>query len=177
MFRNLSLYGLERLKWRVVETFKGLNARFSYVDVPLRGFNRLWQISGGGGQKSANIRITGADPENIEPGGGGRRNCINHKEVFVNHEQAPTAPKLEGVWVFVDLKYISYENRYFWPIWQLPAGCFLTEMVKRHIYGPRPFIWAYNQVSRTFRSKVLARTRKRWRTDGQTDGRTDTPTL
>ena len=81
-----------------------------------------------------------------------------HKEVFVKHEQAPTAPKLEGVWVFVDLKYIFYENRYFWPIWQLPVGCFLTKMVKRHIYGPRPFIWAYNQVSMTFRSKVLART-------------------
>ena len=80
------------------------------------------------------------------------------KEVFVKHEQAPTAPKLEGVWVFVDLKYIFYENRYFWPIWQLPVGCFLTEMVKKHIYGLRPFIWAYNQVSKTFRSKVLART-------------------
>ena len=35
---------------------------------------------------------------------------------------------------------------------------FLTEMVKRHIYGPKPFIWAYNLVSKTFRSKVLART-------------------
>ena len=34
----------------------------------------------------------------------------------------------------------------------------LTEMVKRHIYGPRSFIGAYNQVSLTFRSKVLART-------------------
>ena len=32
----------------------------------------------------------------------------NNKEVFVKHEQAPTAPKLEGVWVFVDLKYIFY---------------------------------------------------------------------
>ena len=41
-----------------------------------------------------------------------------YKEVFVKHEQAPTAPKLEGVWVFVDLK----------------------PMVKRLIYGPRPFI-------------------------------------
>ena len=39
-----------------------------------------------------------------------------NKEVFVKHEQAPTAPKLEGVWVFVDLKYSFYENRYFWPI-------------------------------------------------------------
>ena len=71
-----------------------------------------------------------------------------NKEVFVKHEQAPTAPKLEGVWVYVDLKYISYENRYFWPIWQLPVGCFLTEMFKKHIYGLRPFIWAYNQVSK-----------------------------
>ena len=38
---------------------------------------------------------------------------LYYKEVFVKHEQAPTAPKLEGVWVFVDLKYIFYENRYF----------------------------------------------------------------
>ena len=35
---------------------------------------------------------------------------------------------------------------------------FLIEMVKRHIHGPRPFIWVYNQVSMTFRSNVLART-------------------
>ena len=41
---------------------------------------------------------------------------LKNKEVFVKHEQAPTAPKLEGARVFVDLKYISYENRYFWPI-------------------------------------------------------------
>ena len=41
----------------------------------------------------------------------------SNKEVFVEHEQAPTAPKLEGVWFFVDFKYIFYENRYFWPIW------------------------------------------------------------
>ena len=49
---------------------------------------------------------------------------FNNKEVFVKHEQAPTAPKLEGVWVFVDFKYIFYENRYFLPILQLPVGCF-----------------------------------------------------
>ena len=71
----------------------------------------------------------------------------------MKHEQAPTAPKLEGVWVFVDLKYISYENRYFGQF-----DNFRSEMVKKHIFGPRPFIWAYNQVSMTFRSKVLART-------------------
>ena len=39
---------------------------------------------------------------------------INQKELFVKHEQAPTAAKLEGVWFFVDFKYIFYENRYFW---------------------------------------------------------------
>ena len=47
---------------------------------------------------------------------------------------------------------------------------YLTEMVKRHICGPKPLIWAYNQVSMTFRSKVLARTKKY---DGQTDRQTD----
>ena len=33
----------------------------------------------------------------------GARICIlmNNKEVFVKHEQAPTAPKLEGVCVFL----------------------------------------------------------------------------
>ena len=40
----------------------------------------------------------------------------HHKELFVKHEQAPTIPKLEGVWFFVDFEYIFYENRYFWPI-------------------------------------------------------------
>ena len=73
----------------------------------------------------------------------------------MKHEQAPTAPKLEGVWFFVDFKYIFYENRNFW-----------------HIYGPRPFIWAYNQVSMTFRLKVLACTKKGM-TDRQTDRQTD----
>ena len=33
---------------------------------------------------------------------------------------------------------------------------FLTGMIKGHIYGPRPFIWAYNQVLMTYCSKVLA---------------------
>ena len=83
---------------------------------------------------------------------------IIYKEGFVKHDKAPTAPKLEGVGFFVDLKYIFYENRYFLPIWQVSVGCFFTKMVKRHMYGPKPFIWAYNQVSKTFRSKVLART-------------------
>ena len=53
------------------------------------------------------------------------------------------------------------EKPLFWAILAkltTSGSVFLTEMVKRHIYGPRPFIWAYNQVSMTFRSKVLART-------------------
>ena len=64
---------------------------------------------------------------------------------------------------FVDFKYIFDENRYF------------GQFDNFHIYGPIPFIWAYNQVSVTFRSKVLARTKNM--TDRQTDGRTDTPNL
>ena len=28
----------------------------------------------------------------------------------------PNHPKLEGVWFFVDFKYILFENRYFWRI-------------------------------------------------------------
>ena len=54
----------------------------------------------------------------------GAEKILVNKEVFVKHEQAPTAPKLEGVWFFVDFKYSFYENRYFWPILQLPVGCF-----------------------------------------------------
>ena len=49
---------------------------------------------------------------------------LDNKEVFVKHEQAPSAPKLEGVCFFVYFEYIFYENRYFWPIWQLLVGCF-----------------------------------------------------
>ena len=64
-----------------------------------------------------------------------------NKEVFVKHdvkhEQASTAPKLEGVCFFLyNSNIFFYENRYFWPIRQIPVGC-LTEMVKMHIYGSR----------------------------------------
>ena len=38
------------------------------------------------------------------------------KEVFVKHEQAPTAPSSKGYVFFVDFKYIFYENSYFWRI-------------------------------------------------------------
>ena len=58
---------------------------------------------------------------------------ILYKEVFVKHEQAPTALKLEGVWVFVDFKYILYENRYFWPILQFPVGFFDRNGQKAHL--------------------------------------------
>ena len=68
---------------------------------------------------------------------------------------------------------LSLEKPIYLAILTTSGRVFLTEMVKRHIYGPRPFIWTYNQVSMTFHSKLLARTRKRWQTDRQTDGRTD----
>ena len=55
-----------------------------------------------------------------------------NKEVFVKHEQAPTAPKL-GVWVFVDFKYIFYENRYFWPIYNFRSGVFDRNSQKAHL--------------------------------------------
>ena len=34
----------------------------------------------------------------------------------------------------------------------------VANVTERHIIKPRPFIWAYNQLSMTFRSKVLNRT-------------------
>ena len=75
----------------------------------------------------------------------------------------------------------SLEKPLFWAIlanFTTSARVMLTEMVKRHIYGLRPFIWAYNQVSMTYRSKVLARTKKYdGQTDRQTDRQTDTPNL
>ena len=82
---------------------------------------------------------------------------IMNKEVFVKHEEAPTVPKLEGEWFFVDFKYIFYETRFFTNL-TTSGRVLLIEMVKRHIYGPRPFISAYNQVSVTFCAKVPART-------------------
>ena len=57
----------------------------------------------------------------------------HHKEVFVKHEQAPTAPKLEGVWVFVDLKYIFYENRFFGQIDNFRSGVFDRNGQKAHL--------------------------------------------
>ena len=60
------------------------------------------------------------------------RHWIN-KEVFVKHEQAQTAPKLEGVWVFVDLKYIFYENRFFCPFDHFRWGVFDRNGQKAHL--------------------------------------------
>ena len=59
----------------------------------------------------------------------------NNKEVFVKHEQAPTAPKLEGVWFLQISNIFSIKTAIFGQFYNL----FLTELVKRHIYGPRPF--------------------------------------
>ena len=51
----------------------------------------------------------------------------------MKHEQAPTAPEIEGVsyvFFFVYFKYIFYKNRYFWPIWQLQVGFFKPKLSK-----------------------------------------------
>ena len=53
-----------------------------------------------------------------------------YKEVFVKHEQAPTAPKLEEVWFFVEFKYIFYENRYFGQFDNFRSGFFLPKCSK-----------------------------------------------
>ena len=61
------------------------------------------------------------------------------KEVFMKHEQAPTAPKLEGVWFLQILNIFSMKTAILANL-TTTGRVFLTEMVKRHIYGPRPFI-------------------------------------
>ena len=90
----------------------------------IRCWAHRWKFSG-------TVPVLSVHPENanIQPGyfKSARLELLDfnkNKEVFVKHEQAPTAPKLEGVWVFVDLKYIFYENRFFLPILQLSVGCF-----------------------------------------------------
>ena len=62
-----------------------------------------------------------------------RKNCQINKEVFVKHEQAPTAPKLEGVWVFVYFKYIFYENRFFGQFYNSRSGVFDRNGRKAHL--------------------------------------------
>ena len=80
----------------------------------------------------------------------------NNKEVFVKHEQAPATPKLEGLWFFCRFQIYFLRKPLFLANVTTSVLVSLTEMAKRHFYGPRPFIWAYYQVSMTFRSKVLA---------------------
>ena len=58
-----------------------------------------------------------------------------NKGVFLQHEQAPTAPKLEGVCIFVDIKYIFYEPLYLANL-TTSGPVFLSEMVKRHTRRP-----------------------------------------
>ena len=88
------------------------------------------------------------------------RSC-NNNEVSVNHEKAPTTPDSKGYWIFriwtcFKKKLLSILADFF-PV---------DETIKRHIYTSRSLIRAYKQVSLTIRSKVLARTRKRWQADG-----------
>ena len=107
------------------------------------------------------------------------------QQVFSEHEQTPTPPKSFSS---ISEDSITFRSRVLShtssslekPLFSdilanltTSGRGFLTEMVKRHIYRLRPFIWAYNQVSVTFRSKVVARTKKY---DGQTDGQTDRQT-
>ena len=102
------------------------------------------------------------------------RFIINNEQVFSEHEQAPTPPKsfssiseISMTFRSKVLFHTSLEKSLFLAIlanFTTSGRVFLTEMVKRHIYGPRLFIWAYNQVSMTFRSKVLARTSSRLET-------------
>ena len=73
-------------------------------------------------------------------------NIIFNKEVFVKHEKAPTAPRFEGV-LTISCMPIFWKIQDFWHFCQL----LVAETVKRHINRPRPFIWAYSQVSTTIR--------------------------
>ena len=67
----------------------------------------------------------------------------------MKHDKAPTAPYSKGHLIFRKCSYLK--NHHFrWPN--------LADTVKRHICTSRLFIWAFNQVSMTFTSKVLART-------------------
>ena len=115
-----------------------------------------------------------------------------YKEVFVKHEQAPTAPKLEGVcFLFVDFKnmYIFYENRYFlanwtasvqaqvlktcyfwlfWPILQLPVGCFDRNGQKAHLLIKTSYLSLKpSHHDLPFKSSSPY---KKAMTDGRTDG-------
>ena len=88
----------------------------------------------------------------------------------MKHEQAPTAPKLEGVWFFVYFKYIFYENRYFWPIWQLWVGCFWPKWSKGTFTDQD---LSFEPITKSLWPSV----QKFWpvpkKYDGQTDGQTD----
>ena len=55
----------------------------------------------------------------------GKTPFAKNKEVFVKHEQAPTVPKLESVFFFVDLKYIFYETVIFGQFDNFPSGVFV----------------------------------------------------
>ena len=75
-----------------------------------------------------------------------------NKEVFVKHEKAPTASRLERV------KWISRicpcfgKSQLLGIFGQLPVA----ESVKRNIFTPRPFIWTYSHVSTTIRYRGTA---------------------
>ena len=70
-----------------------------------------------------------------------------NKEVFVKHEKAPTAPPIPRGIYYLVYAHVS-KNRCFWKFWQISA---ISSGCQKHLHRPRPFIWAYSQVSTTIR--------------------------
>ena len=57
-----------------------------------------------------------------------------HKEVFVKHEQAPTAPKLEGVWVFAERNIFYMKTANFGQFDHFRWGVFDRNGQKAHLW-------------------------------------------
>ena len=76
----------------------------------------------------------------------------------MKHEKAPTTPRFQGA---LTISYMPFfmKNQSFRGI-LAKFGHFrwlnLAKPVKRHIYKPKPFIWAYSQVSTTIRCRETA---------------------
>ena len=70
--------------------------------------------------------------------------------------KGPNRPRFEGI---LNISYmLMFLKITTWAFWPNSANFWwpnLTETVKRHIHTQSPFIWAYNQITMTFRSQVL----------------------
>ena len=62
----------------------------------------------------------------------------------MKHEKAQTAPDSKGYGCFVYVHVLNEKSQ------------LLSTLAERHIYTPRPFIWAYFRVSTTIRYKETA---------------------